>query len=187
MKKISKKLEKFLDEKGLKHEIFEHKTTYTAFDTAATTAKAKIKPSEIVKALVVKADKEYLLALVPANKALDLARLKKVLNKQLMQEKKKIEKEDPKMAKRMKAYKKIELAKESWMKKNIPGKVGAVPPFSELTKLKIFVDGSLLRQKKMYLGTGEYELSIETTPAQYQKLEVGLVKGAFAKAIKKKK
>lgn len=185
MKKISKKLEKLLETEKFKYEIFEHRTTYTAHDTAATTAKSKIKPVEIVKSLIVKADREYLLVLLPANKILDTVKFKKFLNALLKKKKQAMMKQDPKEAKKIKAYKKVELAKEAWMKKNIPGKIGATPPFSKLIKLDVFVENILLKQKKLYLGTGEYELSIKTTPAQYQKLEDNLVKGSFGRARKK--
>lgn len=185
MKKISKKLEKLLEIEKFKYEVFEHKTTYTAHDTAATTAKSKIKPAEIVKSLIVRADKEYLLVLLPANKTLDTVKFKKFLNVLLKKRKQLVMKQNPKEAKKMKAYKKVELAREAWMKKNIPGKIGATPPFSKLIKLEVFVDGVLLRQKNLYLGTGEYELSIKTTPAQYKKLEDGLVKGSFGKVKKR--
>ena len=122
---ISKKILDHLKKKKYKFEIIEHKTTYTAFDTAQTTRRKekKIKPEEIVKALVVKADKNYFLALVPATKKLDKKKLSKLAG-----------------------AKSLDLAKEAWMKKNLPGKVGAIPPFRELVKLDIFIDAILARQ-----------------------------------------
>lgn len=187
MPKISKKLERVLDEANIKYEIIEHKTTYTAHDKAATTAKTKVEPAEIVKTLVLKADRDHLLALLPSNKDLDKVKFKKALNDWIKKEKKKLEKSDPKAAKKMKVYKKVELAKEAWMRKNVQGKIGAVPPFSKCTKLLIFVDRLLLKQKYLYLGSGEYELSIKMTPKGYEKLETNLIKGSFAKAKARKK
>lgn len=196
MVKISKKILNLLDENKIKYEIVEHRTTYTAYDTAATTAKIKIKPQEVVKALVMKADKNYVLALVPSNKMLDKTKLGKVINDTIKKEKKSLEtqvkklknekekKELSTLAKKKVNAKKIEFAKEAWMKKNILGKIGAVPPFLQITKLQVFIDGSLLRQEQLYLGSGEYEYSIKMTPAQYQKLESELVKGSFGKAKK---
>lgn len=191
MVKVSKKILSLLDENKIKYEIVEHKTTYTAYDTAATTVKIKIKSQEVVKTLVMKSDKDCVLALVPSNKMLDKTKLKKSVNNTIKKEKKcleaqakksKNEKEKKKLtalAKKKTNVKKIEFAKEAWMKNNILGKIGAVPPFSQITKLQIFIDGSLLRQKQLYLGSGEYEYSIKMTPAQYRKLEKELVKGSF--------
>ncbi len=187
MSKVSKKLERILDEAKVKYEVVEHKTTYTAHDKAATTAKTKVKPAEIVKALVLKADKDYILALLSSNKDLDKVKFKKVLNDRIKKERKRVKESDSKAAKKMKAYKKVELAKETWMRKNIRGKIGAVPPFSKLIKLLIFVDRLLLKQKYLYLGSGEYELSIKMMPKWYEKLETDLIKGSFTKTKTEKK
>lgn len=198
MARVPKKIIELLDKSKIKYEIIEHRTTYTACDTAATNAKNKIKPEEVVKALAVKIDKEYVLALLSSNKMLDKSKLKKVVNDLIKKERKKVEadakksKEEKKTkelvgrAKKMVAIKKVEFAKEAWMKKNIMGKIGAIPPFSVLTKTRIFVDGSLFRQKQLYLGSGEYEFSIKITPAQFLKLEKDLIKGSFSAAKKKK-
>ena len=155
---ISKKILDHLKKKKYKFEIIEHKTTYTAFDTAQTTRRKekKIKPEEIVKAFVVKADKNYFLALVPATKKLDKKKLSKLAG-----------------------AKSLDLAKEAWMKKNLPGKVGAIPPFRELVKLDIFIDAILARQENLYVGSGEYESSIKIPAKQYLKNEMP-VKGNFA-------
>ena len=160
---ISKKIEKYLDSK-YKYEIIEHKTTFTAWDTSQT---EKVKPQEVVKALVMKADNDYLLALLPSNRNLDKQKLLKIIN-----------------ARRKKAgeknYKKIDFAKEAWMKKNMPGKVGAVPPFGKILNIAICMDSLLAKNKKIYLGSGEYTLSIRVNTNQYLKIE-NPVKGSFSK------
>jgi len=157
---ISKKILDYLKKKKYKFEIIEHKTTYTAFDTAQTTQKQekKTKPEEIVKALAVKADNLHFLALVPAVKKLDKKKLLKMLNAERKKKKENL-------------IKKMDLAKEIWMKKNIPGRVGATPPFGELLKLDIFIDNALARQKNLYVGSGEYEYSIKVSAKQYLKNE----------------
>ena len=165
---ISKKILDYLKAKKYKFEIIEHKTTYTACDTARTTQRQekKVKPEEIVKALVVKTDKDCALALVPATKRLDKKKLLKAIN-----------------AGRKKAGEKpgksLDLAKEALMKKNIPGKVGATPPFRELVKLNIYIDSVLVKQKNLYVGSGEYEYSLKVPAKEYLKKEE-LVKGNFS-------
>lgn len=161
---ISKKITNYLDLKKYKYQIIEHKTTFTAWDTAQT---EKVKPEDVAKALVMKADNDYLLALLPSNKNLDKPKLLKTINAQ----RKKLKEKN---------YKKIDLAKEAWMKKNLPGKVGATPPFAELLKLDIYIDGSLAKNKKMYVGSGEYTESILINVGQYVKLEKP-IKGSFSK------
>lgn len=169
---ISKKVLDYLKKKKYKYEIIEHKTTYTAWDTARTTQKQekKVKPEEIVKALVVKADKDYLLALIPASYRLDKKKILKLVNAE--QKKKKLP-----------AAKSLDLAKEAWMKKNVPGKVGATPPFRELLKLEIYIDNVLAKQKNLYVGSGEYEYSIKLAAKQYLKNEQP-AKGSFGVSLR---
>lgn len=164
---ISKKITSYLDKNKYKYEIIEHKTTYTAWDTAQT---EKVRPQEVAKALVMKADNDYVLALVPSNRNLDKQKLLKAIN---VIRKKSGEKN----------YKKIDFAKEVWMKKSLPGKVGAVTPFRELLKLDIYADSLLWKSKKIYLGSGEHTASIRVNTKQYLKKE-NPVKGSFSKSKK---
>jgi prolyl-tRNA editing enzyme YbaK/EbsC (Cys-tRNA(Pro) deacylase) len=165
---ISKKLLNFLEKTKYKYDLIEHKTTYTAYDTARTTQKQekKVKPEEIVKALVVRADKDYALALVSANKRLDKKKLLKIIN-------------DARKKNKAKPCKSLDLAKEVWMKKNIPGRVGATSPFQELLKINIYIDTALAKQKNIYVGSGKYEYSIKIPVSQYLKNEQP-IKGGFS-------
>lgn len=169
---IPKKVENYLKKTGYKYEIIEHKETYTAWDTSQT---KKINPREIVKTLVIKADKDYVLALIPADKNLDKKKLLTVINTK----KKKLKE---------KSIKGLDFAKEAWMKKNIPGKLGAVPPFSGLLKIAVYADSLILKNKKLYLGSGDYRSSVLLTVAEYIKREE-VEKGNFSmiKKIKKQK
>lgn len=164
---ISKSIINYLEKNKYKYEIIEHKTTYTAWDKAQT---EKVKPQEVAKALVMKADNEYVLALVPSNRNLDKNKLLKLIN---AGQKKKGEK----------TLKKIDFAKEAWMKKNIPGKVGAVPPFKGLIKLEIYLDNLLGKNKKIQVGSGEYTMSVKINTSQYIKTE-SPVRGSFSKSKK---
>lgn len=164
---ISKKITNYLDQNKYKYEIIEHRKTFTAWDTAQT---ERVKPQEVAKTLVMKADPDYLLVLIPANRNLDKGKLLKVINAGRKKNKEK-------------AYKKIDFAKEVWMKKSLPGKVGATPPFRGLLDLGIFADSLLLKSKKIYLGSGEYTSAIRINTSQYVKLEKP-ISGAFSKSKK---
>lgn len=164
---ISKSVLNYLDKNKYKYEVVEHKTTYTAWDKAQT---EKVKPQEIAKTLVMKADNEYVLALVPSNRNLDKIKLLKLINA-------------GKKKRGEKTAKKIDFAKEAWMKKNIPGKVGAVPAFKGLIKLEIYLDNLLAKNKKMQIGSGEYTASIKINTSQYIKTE-SPTKGSFSKSKK---
>lgn len=164
---LSKKITKYLEDNKYKYEIIEHKTTFTAWDTSQT---EKIKPQEVVKALVMNVDKDHVVALLSANRNLDKQKLLKVINAS----RKKADE---------KTYKKIDFAKEVWMKKNLPGKVGAVPPFAKILGIQIYIDSLLTKNKKIYLGSGEYVFSIRVNLSQYLKIEQP-VKGVFSKSKK---
>lgn len=160
---ISKKIADYLDKNKYKYEIIEHRTTYTAWDTAQT---EKVKPQEVAKALVMKTDNDYLIAMVPSNKNLDKKGLLKIINAQ-------------KKKAGDKLYKKIDFAKEAWMKKNLPGKVGATPPFAGLINLGVYIDNALKKNKKIYLGSGEYTFSVRVNMRQYLKIEKPAI-GSFS-------
>lgn len=160
---ISKKITKYLDEKKYKYGIVEHKTTYTAWDTAQT---EKVKPQSVTKSLIMKVDADHVLALLPSNRNLDKKKLLKIINAARKKNKER-------------NYKKIEFAKELWMKKNLIGKVGATPPFSGLLGFPIFVDNLAAKNKKIYVGSGEYTLSLLINISQYLKIEKP-IKGSFS-------
>jgi prolyl-tRNA editing enzyme YbaK/EbsC (Cys-tRNA(Pro) deacylase) len=164
---IAKTILNYLEKNKYKYEIVEHKTAYTAWDKSQT---EKVKPQEIAKTLALRVDNGYALALVPSNRNLDKKKLLKIIN-----------------ASRKKASiknaKKIDFAKEAWMKKNIPGKVGAVPPFQGLVKLEIYLDNLLAKNKKIQVGSGEYTASILVSVKEFLEKE-GLVKGSFSQSKK---
>ncbi len=159
---ISKKIINYLDERGYKYEILKHRPTYTALDASQTVKKrinAKIKTEEVAKTLVLKAGKKYFCAVLPANAILDMKKAFSAYKKWLLSK----EKERAKKEK----LEKIELAKESWMKKNIFGKVGATPPLGGIIGLKIFIDTKIAKQKNIYIGSGEYDYLIKLPTKKY--------------------
>jgi len=153
-----------LKKNKIKYEVIEHRKVFTAFDLAQT---LHLETKEIGKDLVMKVDGNYVLVLIPASKNLDLARFRKQVNLQRKKEGKK-------------TVKKISFASESWMKKNLKGKVGANPPFGTLQKLPVFMDRALTKVRKLVLNGGDYTFSISLSPKQYLKLEKPIL-GSFSK------
>lgn len=163
---ILKSLLKFLENKKIKYETIKHRTVYTAIDAAGT---QHVKPDEIVKTLVMKLDNKYALALIPANKNLDKNKFKKMANAWMKKNS-------------VKAAKKINFAKEMWMKKNLEGRVGATPPFGEFLEMPSFIDNILLKQKNLYINTGDYEYSIKLSRAGFEKaIGKEIFRGNFSK------
>ena len=167
---ISKTLIKYLDQNKIKYEVVEHKTVYTAHDKAAT---LRVKPQIVGKTVAIAFDgKNYALGLIPANKNLDK---KKVLIASNLRRKKTGEK----------GYKKIDFAKESWMKKTFEGiDIGATPPFGAFYGLPFFIDNSLTKQTKIFINAGKYEFSFKISPANLLKLNKESLRGGFSVAKK---
>ena len=160
-----KKLENFLDKKKIKYKLVKHRKVYTAYDAAAT---QHVDLKCIVKCLLVKADSDFVLIVLPAHKKLDTVKLKKLINK----ERKKNEE---------KTVKKLKICSETVIKNNVTKGKGAIPPFGSLYGFETYVDQSLMKQKKINMNAGSFTESIEMTPAQYKKAEV-LIVGSIGKS-----
>lgn len=166
---ILKELQKLLDKNKIKHEVINHRTVFTALDSAKT---QHINPKEVVKTLVLKIDaKRHILALIPANKNLDKKKLFKEVNKFLKKEGEN-------------AAKTIEFAKERWMKKNLKGRVGATVPLGSINDMKAFIDRSLLKNKNLIINTGDYEKSVKLATKKFIEME-NMIRGGFSQAKKK--
>ena len=169
---VSKKVIKFLDKSGVKYEIINHRTVFTAFDKSRT---LKEKTNIIGKTLVLKINpKEMVIVLIPGDKNLDKVKIKKTINLQRKKEGSKI-------------VKKIEFASERLMKNRLKGmKMGAVAPFGVLFKVPTFVNKSLLNKKKIILNSGRHDQSIVIKGTDFEKIVPDLIKGSFAKPRKKR-
>ncbi len=132
---IPKKLIKMLDDLRVKYNVIEHKTVYTAYDLANS---LKEDLSKIAKTLIVKADNEFVLIVLPASHKLDLQKLKKALK-----------------------AKKIKIADEKVMKEHFKVKLGAITPFGKMHKnMPVYIDKALTKTKDIIAGAGSFEESL---------------------------
>jgi len=149
--KIPAKVKKYLEDSGIKHEFLEHKTVYTAID-AAKTMKKDIK--QIAKSLLVKADKDYYLVILPADYNLNEDKLKKTIEKG--------------GDKKLKA---IKIPGEKMMEKALNLKAGALSAFGNLHKVNVIVDKKLEKAKKAVFSSGSLNHSVEMAVKDFVKLE----------------
>jgi Ala-tRNA(Pro) deacylase len=156
-KQLSNQITKLLDSAKIKYKVLEHKVVYTAHDTAQTTKK---KLGEIAKVVLVKADKDFALIVLPAGKYLDLSGIKKALK-----------------------AKKISIASEKDVYKHLKTKVGLLHPFGSVYNIQTLLDKGMAKAKKMLASAGSYTQSVEISLKDFEKL-VKPIKGAFAKAKK---
>jgi Ala-tRNA(Pro) deacylase len=166
--KIPGKIIKYLDSNKIKYETIEHKTVFTAYDKAAT---LRIKPNVIGKTLVLKADSNLIMVLVPGNKNLDLVKIKKAVN-------------DFNGKNGRKPVKKVDFISETVIKNKFKGiKLGAIPPFGDIWELPLFADKGLMKEKSIFISAGIYEASFKVSPKIFKNLSVS---GVFSKAKGKK-
>jgi len=161
--KFPQKLAKYLEKAKVKHNILEHKTVYTAYDTAVTMGK---KLNEVVKTLLVAADKDYYLVLLPADHNLDFKKLIAHIGKIT--------------GKKIKA---VKIPSEEVMKNLLKVKAGAMSAFGGFHKLPIVIEKNLLKTKKAVFASGSFNHSVEMAVKDFVKLENAAL-GSFG--VKKK-
>lgn len=155
IKQLSNSITKLLDTAKIKYKTLEHKVVFTAHDVSATTKK---KLGEIAKVVLVKADKDFVLIVLPAGKYVDFNGIKKALK-----------------------AKKVSMANEKDITKYLKTKVGLLHPFGSEYKLQTLLDKGLSKSKKMIASAGNYTHSIEIGLKDFDKL-IKPIKGVFSKA-----
>ena len=159
---VPKKIINYLDKRGAKYAIVTHRKVYTAYDAAQTMKK---KLDEIVKNLLIKTDKGFVVVVLPASKNINLAKLKKLMNAH------------------GKGIKKVEMPKEQVMVRLFKVKPGALPAFGSLHNLEVYMDKSMKKIKKAVFASGSFTESIEMAMKEFEKLEEPIV-GLFSEAKK---
>ena len=162
-KKEPTKVLKYLESSGVKHDLLEHRKVYTAID-AANTMKKKF--DEVAKSLLVKADKDYYVVLLPADNNLDMDKLKKVVAKD-----------------QGKDIKVVKIPGEKLAREVLKIKKDAMTAFGSLYKLPVIMEKKLEKTKKAVFASSSFNHSVEMAAKDFVKLE-NAVLGTFG--IKKK-
>lgn len=157
VKQLSNSVTKLLDTAKIKYKTIEHKVVFTAHDVSATTKK---KLSEIAKVVLIKADKNFVLIVLPAGKYVDFNGIKKALK-----------------------VKKVSMANEKDITKYLKTKVGLLHPFGSAYNIQTLLDKGIIKSKKMIASAGTYTHSIELAVKDFEKL-IQPLKGVFSKAKK---
>ena len=148
------RLERYLREEGVSFDTVTHPLAYTAQEVAA----AQHTPGkQLAKVVLVDADGELVMLVLPASHRADFVKLKPVLK-----------------------AKKVRLAKEEEFVGTFTDcEVGAMPPFGNLYELPVYVDASLAQVRDMVFKVGSHTTSMRIGFADYEKL-VKPVTGDFA-------
>lgn len=161
--KLPAKVIEYLKKAGVNHNLLDHRTVYTAYDAAATMGK---KLSEIAKSLLIKADRDYYLAILPADQNLDFEKIKKHIGKITDKE-----------------VKVVKIPGEKIMQETFKLKNDALSAFGTLHKLPVIMDQQLAKAKKAIFSSGSFNHSVEMGVKDFVKLE-NAVLGKFG--VKKK-
>ena len=129
------------------HEIISHKKVFTAYDAAAT---LKVKLEQVVKVLLVKIDKNYVLALLPASQNLDFKKLAKILKV---------------------SSSKVSIPKEKVMTQQFKVKPGAISAFGSIYKVPVVLEKSLSKAKEAIFPSGSFMESIKMKVKDFINLE----------------
>jgi prolyl-tRNA editing enzyme YbaK/EbsC (Cys-tRNA(Pro) deacylase) len=126
----------------------------------------KKKVNEIAKSLLVKADKDYYVVVLPADNNLNLDKVGKIIKKETG-----------------KNIKSVKIPGEKIMQTVFKIKAGTMSAFGKIYKLPVIVDVNLVKVKKAVFSSGSYNHSIEVLTKDFIKVEEAIL-GSFG--VKKK-
>lgn len=166
--KLPAKLVKYLENHGVDHDILEHRVVFTAIDAANT---LKREMDKIAKSLLVKADKDYYLVILPADHNLDFEKVKKFVGKL-----------------KSKDVKTVKIPGEKIVENALKVKAGTLSAFGNLHKVPVIMDKKFEKVKKAVFSSGSLNHSVEMGVKDFIKMEEALL-GSFGvkKKIKKQK
>jgi Ala-tRNA(Pro) deacylase len=160
---LAEPVRRYLDENGIRYRVRLHEPRFTAQETAQ---QAHVSGKIFAKAVVLRAPggdgvAAYLVAALPANERVDLARLGRLLGHP------------------------VELASEDEISLLFPGiEIGALPPFGALARLPVVADAALSRVPSIVFHGGRLTALVEMRWMDFQRLvlprvlEYGRVIGA---------
>ena len=145
-----------LKERNIGYEIVSHPKTYSSAETATA---AHVDEGHIAKAVVVKDEKGYLLAVIPASSWLDLDHLRKELNRDL------------------------HLAPEDEADGLFEDcQPGAFPSLGEAYGLETVLDEALTSLARVYFEAGDHEQLVAVSGDDFQDLMKGVRRGHFSQS-----
>lgn len=154
---IPKRLLNALAKHKVRYRVLPHKTVYTAYDLATTLGEDLKK---VAKTLLVRADRRYVLVVLPASARLDLKALAKLLK-----------------------AKAVSISPETAIKrlKVVPG---TTPPFGSLLGVAVALENTLAKAGDIVVRAGSLTESLSMKVKDFVKMESPIL-GAFQEKAKK--
>ena len=142
---ILPKLQEFLDSKGIRYSHTVHPLAYTAREVAHA---EHVPPQELAKVVIVVANGEYRMAVLPASRLVDFPEVRAVL-------------EAPG----------ARLATEEELSRIFPDcELGAMPPFGNLYNLKILMDAALMADETIAFNAGTHRDVVHMRLDDYRRI-----------------
>jgi Ala-tRNA(Pro) deacylase len=150
---VSPTLQKYLDQK-VTYELIPHTRTASSTRTAEA---CHVPGDALAKAVVLRRDGGYMLAVLPASRHLHLSALKSQLGH------------------------KVDLASEKEIAELfVDCDIGAIPPVGECYGLDVIVDDSIDAQRDVYMEGGDHATLIRMDGAQFARLTAKAWRGHFS-------
>lgn len=140
-----KQLRDLLENQKVKYSSIMHSPAFTAQEVAAS---AHISGKQLAKTVIVKADGQFAMVVLPANSHIDFAKLKKALHAE-----------------------KVDLASESEFKDKFAGcEVGAMPPFGNMYEMPVYLSSELKQQDQILFNAGSHSELMQMSVHDFERL-----------------
>lgn len=143
---VHDKILDLLKSNSCKYGYYKHEPVYTSKQAARVRGDTKLHQG--AKALVLQADKEFILFVLPANLRADLNKLQKLLK-----------------------VKKLRMASKDSVKAKTGLEVGSIPPFGSVISLKTYVDSRLSNNSEITFNAARHDRSVKMKYLDYADLE----------------
>jgi Ala-tRNA(Pro) deacylase len=151
------RLEQYLRENDVPFEVMTHRQAFTMPEVAAA---LRMPGRQVAKVVVVKADGETVMLVVPTSHRLNLAQVRALLD-----------------------AKRVSLAKEEEFADLFPDcGTGAMPPFGNLYDVPVYVDQALERERSIVFRVGTHRHTMKIAYADFARLAQPTV-GEFAEHL----
>ncbi|HJW72515.1 MAG TPA: YbaK/EbsC family protein [Geothrix sp.] len=139
------KLEDFLNQNGVAHQVIRHAQAFTASSVAGA---AHVPGKDMAKTVVVNLDGHLALAVVPANRMVNVERLREAAGATF-----------------------AELADEREFAGDFPGcEPGAMPPFGNLFGMEVYVEPHLAADQEIAFNAGNHHELIRMAYKDFERL-----------------
>jgi Ala-tRNA(Pro) deacylase len=153
---IAISLARYLAERGVKYDVVEHSHTATALDSART---SHISLDRLAKAVVLKGDSGFMLAVLPASSHIQFTQLRKQIGAD------------------------VDMASEEQIESLFHDcEPGAVPALGAAYGLKVIIDDSLASEPEIYLEGGDHASLVHVSGTTFQELMADARHARFTEA-----